>query len=179
MKNIFLVRHCKADGQDPLARLTDEGRVQAKQIAEFFKNESIDEIITSTFKRAIDSISPLCDERNLDYSVDTRLEEKVLSSLKLDNWMELLKESFDQLDIVYEGGESSKAAMNRGIEVIHEIMNGLNQNVVVVTHGALMTLIMKYFDNSIGYEEWRNLTNPDIYLLKIDDTNPMVERIWK
>ncbi|WP_244562756.1 histidine phosphatase family protein [Paenibacillus uliginis] len=92
--------------------------------------------------------------------------------------MELLKETYENLEIVYEGGESSREAMNRGMEVINEIINGPYQNVVVVTHGALMSLILKYFNNSIGYEEWRKLTNPDIYLISKENQEYEVGRIW-
>ncbi|UNK20293.1 phosphoglycerate mutase family protein [Paenibacillus sp. N3/727] len=178
MKNIFLVRHCKAKGQEPTAELTIEGVEQSHQLAGLLQSKGIDLIITSPYKRAIESILPLCNKLDLRYTVDNRLEERVLSSKNLDNWMELLKETYENLEIVYEGGESSREAMNRGMEVINEIMNGPYQNVVVVTHGALMSLILKYFNNSIGYEEWSKLTNPDIYLISNENKEYEVGRIW-
>lgn len=54
MKTIFLVRHCKAAGQAPEARLTDEGQKQAEQLVYFFKDEDIEAIYSSPFVRALD-----------------------------------------------------------------------------------------------------------------------------
>jgi len=36
MKRIYLVRHCKAAGQEPEAPLTEEGVTQAERLADFF-----------------------------------------------------------------------------------------------------------------------------------------------
>ncbi|MCU6713048.1 histidine phosphatase family protein [Paenibacillus sp. J5C_2022] len=179
VKNIFFIRHCQAEGQDPSAQLTEEGTRQSYLLAEFLKRYQIDQIITSPFLRAIESIKPLCKEINLDYSIDNRLEERNLSSIDLENWMDFLKESYDDLDVAHEGGESSRQAMSRGLEVINEIIKGPNHNVILVTHGALLSLILKYFDNDVGFEEWKSLTNPDIYLLRIEKNEYTIERIWK
>lgn len=178
MKRIYLIRHCKAEGQEQAAKLTTEGVAQSHQLAEFLADKNIDYIVTSPFVRAIETIIPFCKKIGMDYSVDNRLEERVLSSKNLDNWMDLLKESYEYLDLVYEGGESSREAMNRGMEVINEVMKGSYHNAAVVTHGALMSLILKYFDSSIGYAEWSKLTNPDIYVISYDNQKVEVERIW-
>lgn len=178
MKRIYLVRHCKAEGQEQTAKLTTEGVAQSHQLADFLDKRDIDYIVTSPFVRAIETIIPFCNRIGMDYSVDNRLEERVLSSKNLDNWMQLLKESYENLDLVFEGGESSREAMIRGMEVIHEVINGPYHNTVVVTHGALMSLVLKYFDSSIGYAEWSELTNPDIYVISYDYQRVEVERIW-
>ena len=39
----------------------------------------------------------------------------------------------------------------------------------VVTHGNLMTLILKFFDEQIGYTDWANLQNPDVYQVQVED----------
>lgn len=179
MKNIFIVRHCKAEGQDPAAELTIEGVNQASQLAEYLKNQDIDCILTSPYKRALDTVAPLSNMLNLNCSIDKRLEERILSSKHLDNWMELLRNTYIDMDIVYEGGESSREAMNRAIEVIKEVLESEYKNVVVVTHGALMSLILNFFDNSFGYENWSQLTNPDIYLLRIENNDCHIKRVWE
>jgi broad specificity phosphatase PhoE len=34
---------------------------------------------------------------------------------------------------------------------------------LLVTHGNLMALLLKNFDDRIGFAEWQQLTNPDVY----------------
>lgn len=179
MKQIFLVRHCQATGQEPEAHLTEDGVRQAIQIKAFLSGINIDHIVSSPYKRAIDTIQHLSQAIGVPITIDDRLEERVLSSKHLDNWMELLRASYEDLDIVYEGGESSREAMNRGVAVIYELMEQTDGNAVVVTHGALMSLILKYFDDSVGFEEWRSLTNPDVYVIRQRDGSYESERIWE
>ncbi|WEK56332.1 MAG: histidine phosphatase family protein [Candidatus Cohnella colombiensis] len=179
MKRIYLIRHCKAKGQDPNTKLTTEGEAQAEQLADILIIKQIDYIVSSPFERAISSIKPLADILNLNIHIDDRLCERVLSTVELEDWMELLKDTFENLELKLSGGESSRDAMTRGVSVIEELYRRSEQNIAVVTHGNLMTLILKYFEGSVGFNEWRSLTNPDIYeIVKPIDGKAYVNRVW-
>ncbi|WP_026908651.1 histidine phosphatase family protein [Paucisalibacillus globulus] len=176
-KRVYLVRHCKAEGQEREARLTDEGVKQAEELVHFFSTIEINRIITSPFVRAIDSIRPLANQRKIDMEIDSRLSERLLSTKNLNDWQEKLKMSFDDLDLSYHGGESSREAMNRGIEVIRNLQEDTRENIVIITHGNLMALLLKSFQPSFGYDDWKNLSNPDVYLLELE--NASIQRLWQ
>lgn len=180
MKNIYLIRHCKAEGQKPDARLTEEGKQQAKQIVSFFENREIDCIISSPFTRAVETIKPFCDAKGLHMNLDDRLTERVLSSESLPDWMEKLKLTYHDVHLKLAGGESSHEAMNRGVAVILELCARAERNILLVTHGALMSLIIRYFDASFGFDEWMGLSNPDVYKLEYAGSGACrVVRMWK
>lgn len=42
MKKIYFVRHAQATGQEPDARLTDEGTRQAEQLVDFMENVGVE-----------------------------------------------------------------------------------------------------------------------------------------
>lgn len=184
MKNLFLVRHCQAEGQAPHAPLTADGHSQAQELVDFFANEKLDRIVSSPFQRAVDTINPLAEKLGIVTETDDRLIERALSVAPLSDWQERLKQSFEDLDIFYEGGESGREAMTRGITVLRGLLDSDAANAVVVTHGALLTLLLHHFDKDYGYEEWLSLTNPDVYRLEFDESeypqiDPHIERIWK
>jgi 2,3-bisphosphoglycerate-dependent phosphoglycerate mutase len=54
LKNVFIVRHCKAEGQSADSRLTDLGINQANKLTEFLMPRNIDYIISSPYERAIE-----------------------------------------------------------------------------------------------------------------------------
>jgi 2,3-bisphosphoglycerate-dependent phosphoglycerate mutase len=176
--NIFIVRHCKAEGQPPSANLTEEGYRQAEGLADFLYGKNVESIYTSPFVRAINSIAPLAQKLHVPIQTDDRLSERILCGESHPNWREMLCKTFYDLELCYEGGESSKAAMNRALMVIKDIRECGLTNVVIVTHGNLMSLILKYFDNNFGFEEWEALSNPDVYQLQFNDTIPITQRIW-
>ena len=161
MKTIYLVRHCSATGQEPDAELSDLGHQQAEELVSFFKEKKIQHIVSSPFKRAQDSIQPTAQSKNISITIDERLAERTLSSGNLLNWLELLEETFTDLDMKLDGGESSREATVRAINVLNESPS----NSVLVTHGNLMSLILKHFDDSIGFQDWKTLSNPDVYTL--------------
>lgn len=181
-KNIYLIRHCKAEGQPAEAKLTDLGVNQAKELMEFLKPYDIQYIASSPYVRAVDTITPLSKELNLSINIDERFKEKVLTSKEVEDFTPLLKAAFKEMDLRYEGGESSREATSRAIEALKDLIKREESNIAVVTHGELFSLIIKYFDNSFGYEGWQSLTNPDVYLLTFKDSEMSeveINRIWK
>lgn len=180
MSHVFyLVRHCQATGQEPDAPLTEIGQQQAIELVAWLSDVSIGRIISSSFVRAYQSIMPLSKHLGLIIEVDDRLVERVLSLVPLDNWRERLAETFIDLDLSFEGGESSWTAMMRGVSVVNQAMQHPTNPVVIVTHGNLMTLILKYFNEQISYAEWENLQNPDVYCIQISSEGACAKRMIK
>jgi len=179
MKKIYIVRHCRAEGQAADARLTTEGIEQADRLAGFLSDRAIDYILSSPYERACRSIQPLADKQGLQIVVDDRLTERVLSGTNRPEWRDMLFQSFRDLDLCYEGGESGRSAMSRAVRVVKEALNSRYENIVIVSHGNLISLLLKYFDGRIGFAEWEALSNPDIYLLSFVNETPTIQRIWK
>jgi 2,3-bisphosphoglycerate-dependent phosphoglycerate mutase len=178
MKNIYVVRHCKADGQAPNAGLTESGVRQAEELAAIFMDKKIDCILSSPYERAVRTIQPLADQLGIEVELDHRLAERILSSENHPDWRERLRHTYDDLDLCYEGGESSHTAMGRAISVVMEALNHENNNIIVVSHGNLISLLLKHFDNRIGFKEWEALSNPDVFHLSFFEDTPVIHRIW-
>jgi 2,3-bisphosphoglycerate-dependent phosphoglycerate mutase len=176
---LYLVRHCQAAGQEPDAPLTEIGQQQAIALVGWINDVSIGRIISSPFVRAYQSIVPLSEHLRLTIEVDDRLVERVLSPVPLDNWRQRLAETFIDLDLSFGEGESSRTAMMRGISVVNQAMQQTTDPVVIVTHGNLMTLILKHFDERFGYTEWENLQNPDVYCIQVSGERTCTERMIK
>jgi 2,3-bisphosphoglycerate-dependent phosphoglycerate mutase len=175
---LYLIRHCTAEGQEPDAPLTADGRRQAVALADVLIGAGIDRIICSPFRRAQDSIAPLAQRFGLTVAIDDRLAERVLGSGFAD-WREALRATFDDFDLCYEGGESCNVAKARGVAVIQEAVDGFEGTTAVVTHGNLLTLLLKHFDPNVGYAVWDGLTNPDVFRVAVSGGTAPLERIWR
>lgn len=176
-KVIYVVRHCAADGQSPHADLTAEGIVQAEKLAEFFAEIEVERVISSPFIRARRTAEPIADGKKIHIEEDSRLAERTLSSHAFEDWLLKLEDSFLDLHLSYEGGESSHEAMERVCKVVDELPDG--SKTVLVTHGNLMTLLLRCYDERIGFQEWQSLTNPDVFRVHVTDNGAQMERIWK
>ena len=177
-KIIYIIRHCEAEGQAPDAPLTAKGKLQAEKLSKFLFERNIDRIVSSPFLRAIQTIEPFATGKHLEIEVDNRLRERVLSSVSMPDWMDKLETTYDDFNLKYEGGESSNEAIRRIIEVVNELITGDSQNSLIVAHGGIISLLLHHYDKHLGFETWRNLSNPDVYKLQISDNNHQLQRLW-
>ena len=177
-KNVYIIRHCEAEGQSADAPLTIKGFDQADKLSKFFYNKKVNQIISSPYLRAIQTIQPLAKRLDLVIQTDSRLSERVLSSMPMFDWMDKLRATFDNLDLKYPGGESSKEAMDRIVNVVIDLLESEHENTVIVTHGNIMSLLFNHFDGTFGFEQWKGITNPDVYLLNSFDEKINYIRCW-
>src|SRR5690625_6637279 len=133
-KRIYIIRHCEAESQSPEAKLTEEGLIQANILADFLSNIPIGRVISSPFLRAKQTIRPFAGNRNLKIEEDHRLSERLLSSKPLPDWLDKLETTFNDMDVKYEGGESSNEAMSRIVNVVEDISASHIKNTIIVTH---------------------------------------------
>ena len=177
-KVVYVVRHCQAEGQEPSASLTERGKQQAEALCAFLADFDVERIVSSPFARAVESIRPLSARLAVDVKIDQRLVERTLSTVPLADWREQLRMSFQDLDLVIGGGESSRAAMQRARAAVADILGHPAERTVAVTHGNLMALMLKTFDDRIGFELWERLTCPDVYAVTIRGAQRTIRRVW-
>ncbi|MDX8046186.1 histidine phosphatase family protein [Gracilibacillus sp. S3-1-1] len=182
MKRILLIRHCHATGQHRDSPLSRQGLQQAHDLISKIEALSfpIDRIITSPYLRAQETIKPFAISHQIAVEVDERLKERLLSEEPIDDWMDILEESFLNLHFKLPGGESSNEAYKRAEEVLDECMEDeMNENIIIVTHGNLLALMLQKFYVDFGFHEWKSLSNPDMFLISHNEDDERVERIWE
>ncbi|HET6871481.1 MAG TPA: histidine phosphatase family protein [Sporolactobacillaceae bacterium] len=187
MTSLIMVRHAHSPfvfGQECSRGLSEQGEKDAKKTTEILSGETIHGIVSSPYKRAIQTVEGLANERGLVIQLFEELKERRLKgSYKLseDEIDHAIKRSFDDQGYALEGGESLKDVQHRAIPLINDLLNKYKgQTVVLGTHGNIMTIIMNYFDTKYDYEFWKTTTKPDIYKLEFHDLNlHSVERLWK
>lgn len=175
MDQLYIVRHCEAIGQASDAPLSDLGLAQADALAGTLPLRCVDKIICSPYTRAVQSITPFANRNGLPIEIDERLRERSLGSPDSADWRKALEASFADFDLVFKDGESNRAAMERGVAVISDIVG--SSQAMVVTHGNLMALLLKSFDPNVGFDQWSRLTNPDVYLVTFSAHGSSVSRI--
>jgi 2,3-bisphosphoglycerate-dependent phosphoglycerate mutase len=175
MDELYIVRHCAATGQEPDAPLSDVGLAQASALAAALPSGCVHRIISSPYRRAIQTITPFADRNGLSIDIDDRLRERSLGAPDDLDWRKALQQTFEDLDLTFSGGESNRAAMARGIGVIKDI-DGASK-VMLVTHGNLMAMLLQSFDPAFGFEQWSRLTNPDIYRVTVSGAGWAVNRV--
>lgn len=176
-RTIYLVRHCAASGQEPDAPLTDEGRQAADSLAEALSDFGIQRVLSSPYQRAVETAQSLAQRLSLAVITDARLVERVLVPAPVPDWRERLVASFADPDLRWDGGESSREAMQRGGAVLADVREHPARVTAVITHGNLLTLLLNSLDPTVGFAEWERMTNPDVYRVDFGDGGTMIQRL--
>lgn len=158
----LLIRHAKASGQAPDAPLTAEGQRQAQQLAAQLAQHPITRVVSSPWRRAVDTARPIAEALGLKIETDGRLTERVLSPTDLPFWQTALRASFAAPALKLPGGESGMGAKARALAALHDARDphGLT---AVFTHGNLLALLL-----GLDYEGWAGLRNPDVWQFSLD-----------
>lgn len=169
--NIYFVRHASsAYTPDELNRpLSEKGLKDAKKVTELLSQENITQVISSPYKRAVQTVEGTAKHFGLTISIDDGFRERKLSDSFVENFEEVILKYWENFDFSLPGGETGYLAQDRGVQSLENILSNYSGgNIVIGTHGNIMVLIMNYYDKKYNYNFWSNLNMPDIYNLSFE-----------
>ncbi|QFG01152.1 histidine phosphatase family protein [Psychrobacillus glaciei] len=168
MTNLYFVRHAHSTyTPDELGRpLSERGMTDAKRMTRLLQMEEIDHVVSSPFKRAMQTVEGIANELGKDIEIIDGFKERLLSDRPVADFNEAIKKVWSNFDFSLDGGESNNIAQERGVAATIQVLDKYNgQNVAIGTHGNIMVLIMNYFDPQYDVHFWEQLAMPDIYKL--------------
>jgi 2,3-bisphosphoglycerate-dependent phosphoglycerate mutase len=183
-----MVRHGespKTEGNERTRGLTDKGRSDSRIITELLKEEGIDTFVSSPYRRAVLTIEEVARFLGKEILVFEELKEIVFSSddkiMSDKELYPLVKKMFSDPDFSLPGGESITICQNRVIPIMKKILNeNKGRKIAIGTHGAVMTMMMGYFDRQYDLDFLLNTSKPDIYKMEFDEEVLVgTERLWR
>lgn len=184
---VYMVRHGDSPkvGNERTRGLTEKGELDVQRITDVLKGESIDAVLSSPYKRSILTVQQLAKEIGQEVLVFEDLKERIFSAederISDKALNPLLYKSFSEPNYALNGGESNADCQNRALKVLKELLNTYQgKRVVLGTHGAVMALMMGYYDSKYDLQFLLNTSKPDIYSMKFNGQELVdVERLWK
>ena len=155
---LYLVRHGEstfnAEGRiqgqsdSPLSEL---GRRQSQAVADALATRPIEAVYSSPLRRALETAQPIADRHGLKIRTDPRLMElnagvfegHLRDELAAACPIELARWLGGDEDFAIPGGESRRQLTERGCEAIRSIAAAGCREVVVVTHGGLLSATLR------------------------------------
>jgi 2,3-bisphosphoglycerate-dependent phosphoglycerate mutase len=181
-----MVRHGESpkEGNERTRGLTEKGQLDAQRLTDILKDEEIDEVVSSPYIRSILTVEKLAKKIGQEVLVFEDLKERIFSSednrISDKELVPLLEKSFSESSFSLEGGESNADCQKRAINVLKELLDTFkDKKVVIGTHGAVMTLMMGYFDSNYDLNFLHSTSKPDIYRLEFNEQELVnVQRLW-
>jgi len=169
MTKLYIVRHGKTDfneqgrylGRTDLS-LNANGRFQAEELANHLKNLSIDVVISSPLKRAIETAEIIRPNNLATISEDAFIERSVgvFEGLTKDEAKEKYSELYAKnitriFDEAPTSGETIMEVQNRVFAGLDKIKkNHQGKNILIVTHAFVSKVVNKYFNQQISEQDF-------------------------
>ena len=176
--DVLLVRHAEPippwspgwEERDDERPLTEEGREAAEQLADELEPYVITSVYSSPYQRAIETVSPTAQRRELEVHVLPDLRERRLTLAPTGDWQDDLQRSWADPDYALAGAESGRQAQRRAIALLDLLRtrHADGGRLLVGSHGNLISLILQTFEPGVDYAFHQAMPMPAIYHLEHD-----------
>lgn len=170
MTTVYFVRHAQPNYEnhnDKLRELTSKGLEDRKHVTEYLESKHIDIVISSPYKRSIDTVKDFADRHDLSISLMKDFRERAVGTEWIEDFNTFARRQWDDFSFKLDGGESLAEVQMRNIKALQTVLtaNG-GKNIVIGTHGTALSTIIHYYAPSFGYNDFMNIKNRMPWIVK-------------
>ncbi len=172
MTTIYFIRHAQSDRftQDDRTRpLTAEGLSDTVKITEALSDKGITHIISSPYKRTIQTVTNLSEKLGLPIETNEDLRERNAGKWHGENFKDFIKAQWADFDYHILDGECLNEVQARNIKALHYYLDKYDgEKIAVATHGtALSTIINNYYPD-FNFDSFMRIIDYMPYVVKIE-----------
>ena len=164
MTTVYFIRHAQADNsvRDGRVRpLTEKGMADRALVTAFLQHKGIDAVLSSPFKRAVDTIAPFAEENNLAIERIEDFREQKSSSDRTrhgkggSEFLAYLEQQWADFSFKLTDGESLADVQARNIAALGEVLKKhKNKTIAIGTHGMALSTIINYYGRSYNFKDF-------------------------
>ena len=171
MTEVYFVRHAQSDHcvlDNRTRPLTEEGLRDSKAVTWVLADKKIDFLISSPYKRSMDTINDLAAELGLPIHKDEDFRERRIGNLHGEEILEFAEKQWEDFDYKTEDGESLREVQTRNIRALNRVLSEhSSEKIVVGTHGMALSTFLNYYYSEFDF----------VCFMKILDFMPFVIRM--
>lgn len=161
MTKIYFVRHAEPNynNRDDMSReLSAKGMVDRELVTQFLSDKNIDVVLSSPYKRAVDTVAHLANSKGLIIEIIDDFRERKVDSVWIEDFTVFSKAQWADFDYKLSDGESLNEVQSRNISALNGVLGKhKNKNIAVGSHGTALSTIINYYDKSFGYEDFKKI----------------------
>lgn len=180
MSKLYLIKHAQPDIQPLIPangwHLSESGRQSCSSLLEQLADQDIKTIFSSSEPKAVETAEIIAAGLSLPFEIQPGLHEHDRSNtpyFKSKTVFEnQVRDFFNNPASLVMGKETALQAFLRFKQAIDQIiMTNANQNIAVVSHGTVITLLVSYYNRTEPFNFWHSLALPSITVLQLPDFN--------
>lgn len=161
MTRIYFVRHAQPnyDNHDDFFReLTKKGMEDRKLVTEFLKDKNIDVVLSSPYRRAVDTVRHFADKHSLQIRTIDDFRERKIDSEWIEDFQGFAKRQWEDFSYKLSDGETLGEVQRRNISALNQVLREYEgKNIVIGSHGTALSTIINYFVPEFGFAEFEKI----------------------
>ena len=181
MTFVYFIRHAEPNylnHNDYDRELTAKGLKDRELVTAFLSDKDIDVVISSPYKRAVDTVKHFADTNNIHMELIDDFRERKVDSIWIDDFNAFCKKQWEDFSYKLSDGETLGEVQKRNIEALLSIIKKYNgKNIVVGSHGTALSTIINYFNKDFQYNDFCKIKSIFPWIVKFAFNNNEVTNI--
>ena len=161
MTKVFFVRHAEPNYEnhdDRIRELSPRGMEDRKKVTAFLADKNIDIVISSPYKRAVDTVKDFADKNGMVVKIVEDFKERKVDSGWIEAFTSFSQKQWSDFSFKLSDGECLKEVQDRNISALNNVLEQYSgKNIVVGSHGTALSTIINFYDNSFGYDDFERI----------------------
>lgn len=158
---VYFIRHAEPNynNHDDMTReLSEKGLKDRVLVTEFLRDKQIDAVLSSPFKRAVDTVRDFAEKSGLEIKVVEDFRERRIDNCWIEDFNGFCKKQWEDFNYKLSDGESLEEVQTRNIAALKNVLKRYEgKNLVVGSHGTALSTIINYYDKSFGYAQFEKI----------------------
>ncbi len=161
MTTVFFVRHAEPNYEnhdDASRELSNKGLEDRILVTDFLMDKQIDIVLSSPYKRAIDTIRDFAEEKDMDITIIDEFRERRVDSRWIEDFNSFCKKQWEDFSYKLSDGECLGEVQNRNVLALNGVLEKYKgKNIVIGSHGTALSTIINYYDRTFGYSDFEKI----------------------
>lgn len=161
MTHVYFVRHAEpnyANHDDALRELAPKGLADRALAAGYLRDKGVDAVLSSPYKRAVDTVAPLAEMLGLAVETVDGFRERKVDSVWIEDFDGFVRRQWADFSYKLSDGESLGEAQGRNLEALDGVLERFaGRTVAIGSHGMALSTVIHHFRPGFGYEEFNRI----------------------
>lgn len=161
MTTVYFVRHATPDfsnHNDAARELSAQGLADRKLVTEFLWDKNVDAVLSSPYKRAVDTVKEFAGAKGLAVALIDDFRERKIADAWIADFESFCERQWADFDYKRPNGESLREVQQRNIRALAQVLDTYDgQTVAIGGHGTAICTVLNDYDPSFGCEDFNRI----------------------
>ena len=137
--------------------------------ADYLRNKGVDAVLSSPYRRAVDTVSPLAQALGLEVETVEDFRERRVDSGWIEDFDGFARRQWADFNYKRSDGESLGEAQARNLRALSGVLERFaGQTVVIGSHGTALSTIIHRFRPEFGFTEFERIRPIMPWIVRFD-----------